>query len=91
VPNHARHLAIAEREHESHGIADHVEDAEGIGIGIVGVVPAGGATIAPLIGGDRVISRRCKRQHYLAPAVGEFREAVQQQHRGPAWNLVAGF
>jgi hypothetical protein len=91
VPDHGRDLAIAEREHKPHGIADHVEDAEGIGIGIIGVVPAGGAAIAALIRGDRVISRRCKRQHYLAPAVGEFRKAMQQQHGGPAGALVASF
>jgi hypothetical protein len=35
-----------------------------------------------------VISRRRKRQHNLAPAVGEFREAVQQQHGRPARPLT---
>jgi len=44
-----------------------------------------------LIRGDHVISRCRKRQHYLAPAVGEFGKAVQQQHGGPAGDLVAGF
>ena len=83
--------AMAERVDEPHGIAHHVEDAEGIGIGVVGIVPARGAAVAALIGGDHVIARRRQRQHHLAPAVGEFREAMQQQHGGPAWTLVAGF
>jgi hypothetical protein len=38
-----------------------------------------------------MIFRRRKRQHHLAPAVGEFREAMQQQHGGSAWNLIASF
>ena len=91
MPDHGRDLAIAEREHKPHCIANHIEDAKGIGIGIIGVVPAGGAAIAALIRGDHIISRRRKRQHYLAPAVGEFREAMQQQHGGPTGALVAGF
>jgi hypothetical protein len=55
VPDHARDLAIAEREHEPHGIANHVEDAEGIRIGVIGIVPTGGPAVAALIGGDHMI------------------------------------
>ncbi len=91
MPDHGRDLAIAEREHKPHCIANHIEDAKGIGIGIIGVVPAGGAAVAPLIGSDHMIFRRRKRQHHLAPAVGEFREAMQQKHSGSAWDLIASF
>ena len=82
VPDDRRHRAVAERIDEPHGVAHHVEDAELIGIGVVGIVPAGGAPVAALIGRDHVIPGRRKRQHHLAPAVGELGKAVQQQHRG---------
>ena len=65
---------------EAHDVPDQVQDAERVDVAVVGTVPTRGAAIAPLIGGDDVIARRRDRQHHLAPAVGELREAVQQQN-----------
>ena len=90
MPHDGGHGAVAERIDEPDGVAHHVENAEGIGIGVIGVVPAGGAPVAALVGGDDVITRRRQRQHHLAPAIGQLREAVQQQHGGPARRLEAG-
>ena len=91
VSHHHRDRAVAERVDEPDGISHHVEHAKRIGIGVVGIVPAGRAAVAALIGRDHVIPRRCQRQHHLAPAVGELREAVQEQHCRPARRLVARF
>ena len=57
VPHHHRHRAVAERVYERHRISHHVEDAERIGIGVIGIVPAGGAAVAALVGSDHVIPR----------------------------------
>ncbi len=89
MPRDARHRFVAERIDEPGRVADHVEDAERIAVGVVGAIPAGGAPIAALIGRDHVIARGRKRQHHLAPAIGELGKAVQQQQARPARRLEA--
>ena len=84
VSHHHRDRAVTEGVDEPDGISHHVEHAKRIGIGVVRIVPAGRAAVAALIGSDHVIPRRCQRQHHLAPAIGELREAMQQQHSRPA-------
>ena len=91
VSHHHRHGAVPEGVDEPDGVSHHVEHAEGIGIGVIGAVPARGAPVAALIRGDDVIPRGCQRHHHFAPAVGELGEAVQEQHGWPARSLVARF
>ncbi len=91
VPHHGRNRAVAEREHEPHRIAHHVERTERIGIGIVGIVPSRGAPVTALVGRDHVVAGRGQRRHHLTPAVGELRKTVQQQHDRPVASLVARF
>ena len=47
--------------------------------------------VAALVGRNDVVARRRKRGHHLAPTVGEFGEAVQEQDTGPAGGFEAGF
>ena len=53
-------------------------------------VGAAAAAVAALVGRHHVEAGLGQRQHHLAPAVGELREAVDQQQPGPAAALVAG-
>ena len=53
-------------------------------VAVVAAVPAGGAAIAALVGREDVEAGRRERRHHLAPAIGELRKAVQQQHARPA-------
>ena len=89
VPDHGRDRAAAERRHEPQGVAHQVEDAEGREVAVVVAVPTRGATITPLVGRDHVKPRCRQRQHHLAPAVRQLREAVQQQNAGAAHILEA--
>jgi len=50
--------AVAKRVDQPDGVSHHVEHAEGIGIGVIRVVPARGAPVAALVGGDHVIPGR---------------------------------
>ena len=81
---------VAERRDEPQRVPHQVEDTKGAQIAIVVAVPAGGAAIAALVGGHHVKPLRRQRQHHLAPAVGELREAVQKQEAGPALGLEPG-
>src|SRR5262245_48469446 len=83
----ACHRAIAERIDEAHGVPDHVDVAEGIAIGVIVVVPAGGTAVTALIRRDHVIAGGCERQYHLAPAIGELRETVQQQQQWASCGL----
>ena len=88
-PTTAGDGAIAERRDQAERVAHQVEHAERAEVAVVVAVPAGGAAVAALVRRDHVIAGRRQRQHHLAPAVGELREAVQQQQAGPA-RLEAG-
>ena len=88
MSDYHRYRAVAKRVDEPDGVSRHVENAKRIGIGVVGIVPAGGAAVAALIGGDHVIAGGRQRRHHLAPAIGELREAMQEQDRRPARRFV---
>src|SRR5262249_41807844 len=83
VPGDDGDVAVAERVHESNCIPHHIEYAEGIGIRIIGSVPARGPAISPLVRGKHVIARLRQRQHYLTPAIGELRKAVHEENCRP--------
>ena len=53
-------------------------------VGVVGVVPAGGAAVSALVRGDDVVAGGRQRRGDLAPGISQFREAVQQQQRRPS-------
>ncbi len=89
VADHGGDGAVAEGRDEPHGIPDQVEKAERPEVAVILAVPADGAAIAALVGGDDMKALRRQRQHHLAPAVGQLREAVQQQEAGPAFGLEA--
>ena len=90
MPDHHRDRAVAKRVDEPNRVSRHVEDAKRIRIGVVGIVPADGATVATLVGGDHVVTSGCQRQHHLAPAISELREAMQQQDGWPPRRFVTG-
>jgi hypothetical protein len=77
-------LFNAEFSEELRGILDQIEHAELREIAVVTAVPAGGASVAALIGRDQMEARVGKPRHDFAPAKGELGKAVQQEHRGPA-------
>ena len=79
VPDHCRDRAQTERPNEAERVADEIEDAERGEVAIVSGVPAGGASVAALVGRDHVVAGRRQREHHLAPAVGKLGKAVQQQ------------
>ena len=88
MSHHHRYRAVAQRVDQPDGVSRHVENAERIRIGIVGIVPADGAAVAALIGSDHVIAGGRQRRHHLAPAIGELREAMQEQDCRPARRFV---
>jgi hypothetical protein len=83
VPDHGCHRAIAERGDEPQRIPHQIEKAEGAEVAIVIAVPADGAAIAPLVGDNHMKPSLYQREHDLPPAVGEFREPMQQQKAPP--------
>ena len=89
MPDHRGHRAVAQRPYEPQRVSDHVEDAEGAEVAVVVAVPARGAPVASLVGGDHVKPGRRDRQHHLPPAVRELREAVQEQDAWPVPALEA--
>lgn len=80
----AAHGTVAQRMHEH----DHVPYERGqresgqVDGGEVPRVPAGGAPEAALVRGHDIVAGRGQRGDHLAPGVGEFWEAVQQQQKG---------
>ena len=90
VPGDQRYIAITKGRDETQRIPDRVQKPEGSEVAIIVSVPAGGASVAPQIGGYDMKSRRGERQHDSPPGEGEFREAVQQQDRRPSLGVKAG-
>ena len=82
--------AVAQSEQHANGVAQQVHEPEFGKIAVVTGVPSGGAAVAALVGRDRVIAGRSQRRQHLAPAVGKFGKAVQQQNGGPSWRFMAG-
>ncbi len=70
--------------HETECIPGKVQKPIGLQIIVVGRGPAGCPPVAALIGCDHVETRFREPLQQIAPAPGEFREAVQQQHRWSA-------
>ena len=91
MSDHGIDAAIAECRHQAERVAHQIEQPERSEIAVVVGVPAGGAAVAALVRRDHVIAGFRQRRHHLAPAIGEFGKAVQQQHAGPALCLEAGF
>jgi len=88
VPDHHRYRAVAQRVDKPDSVSRHVENTKRILIGVVRIVPTRGATVTALIRGDHVIACRRERRHHFAPAIGELREAMQEQHRLSARRFV---
>ena len=82
--------AITQCRHQPERIAHQVEHAERRKVAVVAVVPAGGAAVTTLVGRDHVVAGCGQGRHHLAPAVGQFGEAMQQQHAGPVRGFEAG-
>ena len=91
MSDHGIDAAIAERRHQPERIPHQIGEAERGEIAVVVRVPSGGAAITALVRRDHVIAGFRQHRHHLAPGIGEFGEAVQQQHAGPAGCLEAGF
>ena len=91
MPDDSVDAAIAERRHQPERVAHQVGEPERGEIAVVIRVPSGGAAIAALVRRDHVIAGGCENGHYLAPAKGQFGEAMQQQHAGPTGRLETGF
>ena len=85
------HAAITQRRDQAQDVPHQVEHAERRKVTVIVDVPAGGASIAPLVGCNDVIARRRDGQHYFAPAIGQFREAVQQQDQRAVFRFVSRF
>ncbi len=77
-----RDAAPAERRHETEHVSREIEEPEGAKIPIVIGVPAGGAAIAALIGGDHMEARGGERQHHLSPGIGDLGKAMQKKNQG---------
>ena len=91
VPDHRVDVRVAERRYQPERVAHQIEQPEGIEVAVIISVPAGAAAVAALVRRDHVIAGLGQHRHHLAPAIGEFGKAVQQQHARPAAGLVAGF
>ena len=83
--------AIAECRNQSERIAEHVECAEGSEVGFVARIPARGAAETALIRRDSVITGFGEPHHHLAPAIGEFGKAVEEQDAGAVRRFESGF
>ena len=80
---------VAEGRYEAECIAHQIGKPKRREIAIVVRVPASGATIATLIRRDHVIAGPRKLRHHLAPAIGKFRKAMQQQQTRAPTRLEA--
>ncbi len=90
MADHGIDAAVAERRHQPERIAHQIGQPERGEIAVVVRIPSGGAAIAALVRRDHVIAGRRQSRHHLAPAIGEFGKAVQQQKTGAAFGFVAG-
>ena len=84
MTDNSMHRAVPERQGEPEDILDQVLDPERSEVAVIVRVPSRRASISSLIGSDHVEPRRCERHHDFAPAVGEFWEAMKQDHTRPA-------
>src|SRR4029453_18168511 len=91
VSDHGPHRTIAQGRTQSERIPHQVEHAKSVQITIIRAVPPGGAPVAPLVGGNDVKPGRGQGQHNLAPAIGQLREAVQEQDAGTVLRLESAF
>ena len=89
MSDHRGHRAVAERIDQSDRITRQVGRTPRREIRIVIGDPARGAAISAQIGSDDIVAGIGKRRHDVAPGVGDFGEAVQQQQTGTA--MYAGF
>ena len=89
MSDHGGDGAIAQREDEPERVPNQVKERKGVQAVVVAGAPPGGSAVAPLVGSDHVETRRRKRQHDLAPAIGQFRESVKEQDAGPVSALEA--
>ena len=91
VADHRVHRAVAERRDQRQRVAHRVQAAERTETAVVVRAPAGGAAVAALVGGDDVVARVGQRRQDVPPAIGQLREAVQEEQRRPPPALEAGF
>jgi hypothetical protein len=91
VPYDRCHRSVAERRYQRQGIPHDIEETERADVAVVVTIPARGLAVAPLVGRDHMVSRGRQRQHNFAPAVGELREAMEEQDTGAVLSLEAGF
>jgi hypothetical protein len=75
--------AKAKRRNEPERISRDIEQAKGSEVAIVGGVPAAGASVAPLVGGDDMEARGGERNHHLSPRERQLPEAVEKQNARP--------
>jgi len=90
MADHPRDAALAQGPDQPERIADQVGEPELVERGVEARLPAGGPAIAALVRCHHVVSGLRQRQHQLAPAVGQFGKAVQQQHARAPGQLEAG-
>ena len=91
MPYDRCHRSVAEPRDQRQSIPHEIEKTKRADIAVVITIPARGLAIAPLVGRDHMVPRRRQRQHDVAPAVGELREAMEEQDTGPVLSLEAGF
>ena len=90
VSDHGGDRAHVERCQQIQGIAHDVEQMEGGEIAVVVRVPTGCAAVTALVRRDHMVAGLGQRGHHLAPAIGQFGKAMQQQQTGPTRRLEAG-
>src|SRR5262252_2941646 len=90
VPHNARHAAVAQRRDQPQYIPDQVEHTKSLEVTVIRAVPACGAPVASLVGRNDVQPGRSEGQQHLAPTIGQFWEAVQQEDTGATLVLKAG-
>ena len=91
VAHHRGQRSVTERQHQRHHVGHAIERPKRHQVIVKGHVRAAGAAIAAQVGREDVIARRGELRHHLAPAVGQLREPVDQQHRRPVAALETGF
>ena len=79
MADHGRRLPVAKRERQRHRVASQIQHREWAQILVVGCAPACGATVAALIRRHDVVAELSERDHDLAPAIGDFGKAVQEE------------
>jgi hypothetical protein len=89
VAHDCSHGPVTQRINEPGRVPHHVENPERVGIGVKRTIPSCRTAVAALIGCNHVVAGLRERQQHLAPAVGELREAVQQQQARASGGLVA--